>query len=57
MKVVMRVDNDDEKTARLTVERMTAAGAVLLTVLDVPLDSAPKTGDAVTVFVEWRLSS
>ena len=57
MKVVMRADNEEQKTARLTLERKSETGAVLVTVLDVPLESAPRVGEVVTVFVEWRLSS
>lgn len=57
MKVTVRVDNERAKTARLTCERISTTGAVLVTVLDVPLESAPKVGEVVTVFMEWRLSS
>lgn len=57
MKVALRADNDEAKTARLTCERVTPTGSVLVVVLDVPLESAPKVGEVVTVYVEWRLSS
>lgn len=57
MKVVSRADNKKTGTSRLTVERVTKEAAVTLTVLDVPLESAPRVGEVVTVFVEWRLSS
>lgn len=57
MKVALRVDNEKARTARLTCERISTMGAVLVTVLDVPLESAPRVGEVVTVFVEWRLSS
>lgn len=52
-----RLDNPKRLTSRLTCHHVEPGAPLVLVIVDVPTETAPREGEMVSVFIEWRRSA